>query len=87
MLNINKQNKIQYHFFPFHSFTIAMKKMNLEGKNIHFVVEELLERTMHILEFMLCVGLDILFLHNSCKPLEKINIHSANSSSYLLKQK
>jgi hypothetical protein len=62
-----------------------MKKMNLEGKNVHFViVEELLERTMHILEFTLCVGLSILFLHNSCKPLKKINIHPTNSSSYLL---
>jgi len=49
-----------------------MKKMNLEGKNIHFViVEKLLERTMHIFEFTLCVDLGILFLHNSCKPLKK----------------
>ncbi len=54
-----------------------MKKLNLEGKNIHFVVvEKLLERTMHILEFMLCVGLVILFLHNSHKPLKNINIHA-----------
>jgi hypothetical protein len=62
--------------------------MNLEGKNIHFVVvEELLERIVHILEFKLCVGLGILFLHNNCKPLKKINIHPPNSFSYLLEQK
>jgi hypothetical protein len=54
---------------------------------MYFVVEELLERTMHILEFTLCVALGILFLHNSCKPLKKINIHPPNSSNYLLKQK
>jgi hypothetical protein len=35
-----------------------MKRMNLEGKNIHFVVvEELLERTVYILEFTLYVDL------------------------------
>jgi hypothetical protein len=43
-----------------------MKKMNIKGKNIYFVVvEKLLERTMNILGFTLCVGLGILFLHNS----------------------
>jgi len=60
-----------------------MKKMNLKGKT--YIL--LLERTVHILEFTLCVGLGMLVLHNSCKPLKKINIHPPNSSDYLLEQK
>ncbi len=49
-----------------------MKNMSPKGKNIHFVI---VRKPCTFLEFMLCADVGVVFLHNSCKPLKKINIH------------
>jgi hypothetical protein len=49
-----------------------MKNMSPKGENIHFVI---VEKSCTFLEFMLCADVGVVFLHNSCKPLKKINIH------------
>jgi hypothetical protein len=59
-----------------------MKNMSPKGKNIHFVI---VGKSCTFLEFM-CVDVGVVFLHNSCKPLKKINIHPL-IANYLLEYK